>query len=130
MIDHTEEILEDLKFERMLSEKQHKSLIKSLNEVSIVLARVERANVETAKVMNDFLSKLKEMSAPNITVQAPNVSVNNDAIGVEIAKLAKQIADTISVVPTTLQPETKKEYVFEIIRNHGGVITSVKAKQK
>jgi hypothetical protein len=121
------EIIEDLKFERLLSESQHKALMQTLKGLTSILERVEKANTENARTIAAFVEKLNQISAPNVTVQAPNVSVSNDSVSAEIAKLTQELMAKLCAPAATPAP---KEFTFEIIRNQAGVISSVKAKQK
>jgi hypothetical protein len=121
------EIIEDLKFERLLSESQHKALMQTLKGLTSILERVEKANTENARTIAAFVEKLNQISAPNVTVQAPNVSVSNDSVSAEIAKLTQELMAKLCVPAA---PSPPKEFTFDIIRNQAGVITSVKAKPK
>jgi hypothetical protein len=134
-VEHTE--MQDWEFEKRLLEQQHKQLLAALKDVATALGRVEKSNADVsssisqnATIIQSFIKKVGELTAPNVSL-TPNIAVNQEGVIAEIAKLSSELKACLEK-PAPVVPVQKeaKEWKFDIIRNHGGVITSITAKQK
>jgi type IV secretory pathway ATPase VirB11/archaellum biosynthesis ATPase len=128
-------LLEDEDFEQLLKDEQHRELVASIKAITAVLENNEKSNRElsrvigeNAKALETFISKLGEITKPEISVQSPSVSVNQDAVVSELVKMAAELKEGLfNIGNKNTKPA---EWVFEIKRNHNNLITSVNAKQK
>jgi DNA-binding Lrp family transcriptional regulator len=126
--------LKDWEFEKLLLEEQHKKMLAAIKEVAKVLDKHEKSSADVArlitsneKLMESFLNKLKEITTPNVALN-PNINVNQDAVVAEIGKMTKELCEKLDK-PVSAEP-TVKEWQFTVVRNQGGTIQSITAKQK
>ena len=127
---------DDLEFESMLRDKQHKQLLSSIKELISLLKEDKGSDEKLIQLfskqeqsMNQFMAKLKEISVPNIT---PNNSEIVSAINTSIGTQSQQISESQKEIIRLLNKlidSRNAEIEFNVTRDNFGMIDTVKASK-
>ena len=125
---------DDIKFDELLQDKRHKELMGSLRELLTHLGKEKPDNGVAQAILKHsetFATAIKNLPQPE-KQDAPvvNIQSNHGEVVKSLQEMGKNILSALSDLKDSMNKEpVKKEWRFDIVRNHGGYINSITAKE-
>lgn len=128
--------LEDVEFERLLREKEHKSLLSALKRITDKLDVDGKGDDEVKAAFGEVAKSIKELPVELSKLLIPNkqepINLDQEKVVAAIAEMGNKISKELCDLKGCIEKEEPpKEWVFTIERHYGNdLIKSVTAKQK
>lgn len=137
-MSHDVKNLDDIEFERLLREKEHKSLLMSLKKIVDVLESGDKSDSELKVVFDSLSQSIQSLPKEIQRLLEPmksgdvSVNVNQDKVVEAVNAMGDKIISSLNEVKSCLEKEGKpKEFVFKIERHlQSDLIKQVTVTQK
>lgn len=137
-MSHDVKNLDDIEFERLLREKEHKSLLMSLKKIVDVLESGDKSDSELKVVFDSLSQSIQSLPKEIQRLLEPmksgdvSVNVNQDKVVEAVNAMGDKIISSLNEVKSCLEKEEKpKEFVFKIERHlQSDLIKQVTVTQK